>query len=72
MLVISRCGDGHRDLRDSVIGAEGPSHTETDPAFSYGCVFFVDCAEEKRLARTPVGNVRQATTTSDLQGANHE
>jgi hypothetical protein len=46
-------------------------HEKTNPAFSYGCIFCVDCAEEKRLAGTPVGDVRQATTAAHLQGANH-
>jgi len=48
-----------------------PAQTKTIPAFNYGCIFCVDCSEEKRLAATPVEDVRQATTTADLQGANH-
>ena len=30
---------------------------KASPAISYGCVFFIGCAEEKRLAHTPVDEV---------------
>ena len=53
------------------VEAEGRSVQRQTRLFSYGCVFLIDCAEEKRLARTPVEDVRQATTEAALGSANH-